>query len=140
MVGAPDRFRPAGRGYLSAAGAAGLAGAAVGAWESVAPPASLSCTGLRMPANDTRPPAISSPPSRVIARWKPFRSRLAADDDGDHRDDDEPRDPRHRVVDGRGDARARSVSIEPRIAEVSGDTVSVRPMPNTRMPGSTCHQ
>ena len=35
----------------------------------------------------------------------------------------------------------RSVSIAPRIAEVSGDTVSVMPERRTRrMPGSTCHQ
>ncbi len=34
----------------------------------------------------------------------------------------------------------RSVSIAPRIADVSGETVSVRPMPNRMRPGSTCHQ
>ena len=34
----------------------------------------------------------------------------------------------------------RAGSIAPRIVEVSGDTVIVRPSPKTIIPGSTCHQ
>jgi hypothetical protein len=34
----------------------------------------------------------------------------------------------------------RSVSIAPRMADVSGDTVRARPSPMRIMLGSTCHQ
>ena len=78
----------------------------LGAAEATACSSPPACTGLRMPANDTSPPAISRTARHDDRAVESVEIELAADDERDHGDHDESGDPRHGVVDGGGDARA----------------------------------